>query len=67
MHKGQRPACFVDVFAGCGGLSLGLKRAGWTGLFAIEKDAFAFETLSSNFPANKGHLSYGLSRRVEPR
>ena len=41
---------FVDIFAGCGGLSLGLKRAGWKGLFAIEKDEFAFETLSSNFP-----------------
>jgi DNA (cytosine-5)-methyltransferase 1 len=39
---------FVDVFAGCGGLSLGLMQAGWTGLFAIEKDPFAFETLSTN-------------------
>lgn len=43
------PLTFVDVFAGCGGLSLGLKRAGWRGLFAIEKDAFAFSTLSANF------------------
>lgn len=40
---------YVDVFAGCGGLSLGLHRAGWRGLFAVEKDAFAFETLSANF------------------
>jgi DNA (cytosine-5)-methyltransferase 1 len=40
---------FVEVFAGCGGLSLGLKRAGWQGLFAIEKDPFAFETLKANF------------------
>jgi DNA (cytosine-5)-methyltransferase 1 len=40
---------FIDVFAGCGGLSLGLKRAGWRGLFAIEKDTFAFDTLDTNF------------------
>jgi len=39
---------FVDVFAGCGGLSLGLLRAGWRGLFAIEKDRFAFATLKAN-------------------
>lgn len=39
---------FVDIFAGCGGLSLGLMQAGWTGLFAIEKDPFAFDTLSAN-------------------
>jgi DNA (cytosine-5)-methyltransferase 1 len=56
---------FVDVFAGCGGLSLGLKRAGWTGLFAIEKDAFAFDTLSSNFPDDKGPLSYVWPNSIE--
>lgn len=39
---------FIDAFAGCGGLSLGLQRAGWSGLFAIEKDAFAFATLKKN-------------------
>lgn len=39
---------FIDAFAGCGGLSLGLLKAGWTGLFAIEKDAFAFDTLRHN-------------------
>jgi DNA (cytosine-5)-methyltransferase 1 len=45
--SGNKPV-FVDAFAGCGGLSLGLLRAGWSGLFAIEKDAFAFETLKAN-------------------
>lgn len=39
---------FIDAFAGCGGLSLGLLKAGWKGLFAIEKDAFAFDTLRHN-------------------
>ncbi|HLX52676.1 MAG TPA: DNA cytosine methyltransferase, partial [Aquella sp.] len=39
---------FIDLFAGCGGLSLGLKNAGWTGLFAIEKTPDAFSTLKHN-------------------
>ena len=43
------PPTFIDAFAGCGGLSLGLMRAGWRGTFAIEKDAFAFATLEANF------------------
>lgn len=39
---------FIDLFAGCGGLSLGLKNAGWRGLFAIERTSDAFETLKHN-------------------
>lgn len=42
------PPTSIDLFAGCGGLSLGLHRAGWEGLFAIEKDPMAFETLRQN-------------------
>lgn len=38
----------IDLFAGCGGLSLGLHRAGWNGLFAIERDPMAFDTLQTN-------------------
>ena len=51
---------FVDAFAGCGGLSLGLMRAGWKGLFAIEKDPCAFETLSAN-------LTYGWPTGIEQK
>ncbi len=39
---------YVDLFAGCGGLSLGLMKAGWKGLFGIEKEANAFSTLKHN-------------------
>ncbi|TXF99467.1 DNA cytosine methyltransferase [Massilia arenae] len=38
----------IDLFAGCGGLSLGLHEAGWDGVFAVERDPMAFETLSKN-------------------
>lgn len=40
---------FVDLFAGCGGLSLGLSLAGLRGVFAIERDEMAFETFAQNF------------------
>lgn len=39
---------FIDLFSGCGGLSLGLMQAGWSGLFAIEKTKDAFLTLKHN-------------------
>jgi DNA (cytosine-5)-methyltransferase 1 len=45
---GEYQATFIDVFAGCGGLSLGLMQSGWRGLFAIEKSPMAFETLKYN-------------------
>ncbi len=48
MNDKKEIPVFIDAFAGCGGLSLGLLKAGWRGLFAIEKDAFAFDTLKSN-------------------
>lgn len=48
MSKHYRQITFVDAFAGCGGLSLGLLQAGMKGLFAIEHDGFAFETLREN-------------------
>jgi DNA (cytosine-5)-methyltransferase 1 len=46
--KGGVPT-FVDLFAGCGGLSLGLCLAGWQGMFAIERAEDAFETFRANF------------------
>ena len=39
---------FIDLFAGAGGLSLGLMSSGWSGVLAVEKNATAFETLSHN-------------------
>jgi len=50
----MKPPVFVDAFAGCGGLSLGLLQAGWRGLFAIEHDDFAFATLKANLVDRHG-------------
>lgn len=49
-RKGAKEAniTFADVFAGCGGLSLGLTNAGWKGTFAVERHADAFQTLAKN-------------------
>lgn len=54
----QAPPTFVDAFAGCGGLSLGLMQAGWQGVFAIEQDTHAFETLKANFLADGSRHDY---------
>ena len=32
---------YIDVFAGCGGLSLGLHKAGLQGIFAVEKKSYS--------------------------
>lgn len=49
---------FVDLFAGCGGLSLGLQKAGWNGLFAVEKNEDAFATLKHNLIENSDHFAW---------
>lgn len=48
---------FIDLFAGCGGMTLGLMKAGWQGLFAIEKNPMAFETISANFLSLSAELN----------
>lgn len=48
----------IDLFAGCGGLSLGLYLAGWSGVFAIEKNPCAYATLCHNLIENKNHFNW---------
>ena len=42
---------FADLYAGCGGLSLGLMQAGGEGVIAVEKSPDAFKTLWHNLEA----------------
>jgi len=50
---------YIDLFSGCGGLSLGLYNSGlWKGLFAIEKSSDAFETFNHNLIENKNHFNW---------
>lgn len=50
---------YIDLFAGCGGMSLGLYNSGhWKGLFAIEKDDMAFKTLKHNLIDKVDHFRW---------
>ena len=49
---------YIDLFAGCGGLSWGLMRSGWKGILAVEKDALAFSTLKHNLIERKKHFQW---------
>ncbi|WP_282133222.1 DNA cytosine methyltransferase [Cellulophaga baltica] len=54
-----RKKTYIDLFAGCGGLSLGLYNSGlWKGLFAIEKSPDAFETFNHNLIENNNHFDW---------
>ena len=49
---------YIDLFAGCGGLSLGLQKAGLQGLFAVEKNQDAFATLNYNLMLKSNHFTW---------
>ena len=54
-----RKKTYIDLFAGCGGLSLGLFNTGlWKGKFAVEKSLDAFETLQYNLIDKKNHFDW---------
>lgn len=49
---------YIDLFAGCGGLSTGLHLAGWKGIFAVERNADAFKTLKANLIDGRRHFDW---------
>ncbi|MBB6402464.1 DNA (cytosine-5)-methyltransferase 1 [Methanococcus maripaludis] len=54
----ENQVSYIDLFAGCGGISLGLHNAGLNGLFAIEKNPTAFETLQYNLIDKRNHFDW---------
>ena len=57
---------YVDLFAGCGGLSAGLYLAGWQGLFAVERNADAFHTLQGNLIEKRDHFAWPNWLPIQP-
>lgn len=47
---GQRKPRAIDLFAGCGGLSLGLERAGYSVVLSVDTDPWCLETHRHNLP-----------------
>ena len=56
------PLTFLDLFCGCGGFSLGMKRAGFKLLAAIDFNAEAIATLKANFPGETLALCKDLTK-----
>lgn len=59
------PLRVLDLFAGCGGMSLGFHRAGYSILGGVELDPKAALTFSSNF--FRGHSEEIIERHARPR
>lgn len=67
----RQPLTCIDLFAGCGGLSLGLERAGFKPLLFCELSDHAAETYSWNNPGiprfrDAVKLAQDLKKAVEP-
>ncbi|WP_420033722.1 DNA cytosine methyltransferase [Streptomyces sp. cg28] len=58
-EQGNHRPLAVDLFSGAGGLSLGLKQAGWQVAAAVDADERALETHAANFPGLSLHLDLG--------
>jgi site-specific DNA-cytosine methylase len=53
---------FIDLFCGCGGFTLGMQRAGFRCLAAIDSNAKAVATLKANLPETEHILERDLPR-----
>lgn len=57
-NPAERRLCFIDLFCGCGGFTLGMERSGFQCLAAVDFNLQAVETLKTNLP----HIPHVLHR-----
>jgi DNA (cytosine-5)-methyltransferase 1 len=55
----------MDLFAGCGGLTLGFERAGFMPIFAVESDPDAADTYELNFGKHVARNDDGTPQSIE--
>jgi len=41
---------FIDIFSGCGGISLGFQNSGYKLIMGVDNDESSLKTLNYNFP-----------------
>jgi DNA (cytosine-5)-methyltransferase 1 len=58
----SRSPTFIDLFAGCGGFTLGMERAGFKCLAAIDSNKEAIKVFRSNFPRVPHALKKNLTK-----
>jgi len=56
------PFTFIDLFAGCGGFTLGMERAGFKCLAAIDSNEEAVSVFQKNFPHVRHTLEKNLTK-----
>ena len=61
----QRRPLAIDLFSGCGGLSIGLEQAGYTVVLSVDNDPWALETHRHNLPGAAIDLDLSDPDRVE--
>ncbi len=64
MARQRRPLA-IDLFSGCGGLSVGLEQAGFAVILSVDTDQWALETHRHNLPGAAIDLDLSDPARVE--
>lgn len=67
LEGNNKKPTFIDLFAGCGGLSLGLAQANWQGIFAVEKAVDAFATFKKNLLYGPADLRFAWPDWLDER
>lgn len=62
---GQTRPRAIDLFSGCGGLSLGLEQSGYSVILAVDTDPWALETHRHNIPGVALDLDLSEPERVD--